>query len=63
MSAELAPEGFERHTRPSSLTDPWQPICARSSGRGVSLAMRVSAAHLRHVTAERAPSTHERGPR
>jgi uncharacterized protein (TIGR00369 family) len=45
MSAELVPDGFERHTRRSGLTDPWQPIYARSSSRGVTLAIRASAAH------------------
>ena len=29
------PEGFEPHTRRSGLTDPWQPIYARPSDRGV----------------------------
>ena len=42
---ELVPEGFERHTRHSGLTDPWQPIYARRSSRGVSLAIRASAVH------------------
>ena len=44
-SEEHVPEGFERHTRHSGLTDPWQPIYARRSSRGVSLAIRASAAH------------------
>jgi acyl-coenzyme A thioesterase PaaI-like protein len=39
------PEGFERHTRRSGLTDPWQPIYARRSSRGISLAIRAGAAH------------------
>ena len=42
---ELVPEGFERHTRRSGLTDPWEPIYARRSSRGVSLAIRATAAH------------------
>jgi acyl-coenzyme A thioesterase PaaI-like protein len=42
---ELVPEGFERHTRHSGLTDPWQPIYARRSSRGVSLAIRARATH------------------
>jgi uncharacterized protein (TIGR00369 family) len=45
MSAELVPDGFERHTRRSGLTDPWQPIYARRSSQGVTLAIRASAAH------------------
>jgi uncharacterized protein (TIGR00369 family) len=42
---EGVPEGFEPHTRRSGLTDPWQPIYARRSGRGVSLGIRADAAH------------------
>jgi acyl-coenzyme A thioesterase PaaI-like protein len=42
---ELVPEGFERHTRRSGLTDPWEPIYARPSPHGVSLAIRAGAAH------------------
>ena len=45
-SPELVPEGFERHTRRSGLTDPWEPIYARRSIRAVSLAIRASAAHV-----------------
>lgn len=44
-SEELVPEGFERHSRRSGLTDPWEPIYARRSGHGVSLAIRAGAAH------------------
>jgi acyl-coenzyme A thioesterase PaaI-like protein len=38
-------DGFERHTRRSGLTDPWQPIYARQSAHGVSLAIRADAPH------------------
>jgi len=41
----LVPEGFERHTRRSGLTEPWEPIYARRSIDGVSLAIRAGAAH------------------
>jgi acyl-coenzyme A thioesterase PaaI-like protein len=41
----LVPEGFERHTRRSGLTDPWEPVYARHSASGVSLAIRAGAAH------------------
>ena len=44
-SPEFVPEGFERQTRRSGLTDPWEPIYARRSIRAVSLAIRASAAH------------------
>lgn len=39
------PEGFERHTRRSGLTDPWEAIYTRRSRHGVSLAIRAGAAH------------------
>jgi acyl-coenzyme A thioesterase PaaI-like protein len=39
------PDGFERHTRHSGLTDPWEPIYARRSTHGVSLAIRAAAPH------------------
>ncbi len=42
---ERVPEGFERHTRRSGLTDPWEPIYARQSAHGVSLAIRADAPH------------------
>jgi uncharacterized protein (TIGR00369 family) len=42
---EGVPEGFVPHTRRSGLTDPWQPIYARRSSRGVSLGIRADAAH------------------
>ena len=42
---ESVSEGFARHTRRSGLTDPWEPIYARHAVRGVSLAIRASAAH------------------
>ena len=45
MSNLSVPAGFERHTRRSGLTDPWEPIYARHSTSGVSLAIRAGAAH------------------
>ena len=42
---ELVPEGFERHSRRSGLTAPWEPIYVRPSERGVTLAIRSGAAH------------------
>ena len=41
----LVPEGFERHTRRSGLTDPWEPIYARRSTGRVSLAIRATSTH------------------
>lgn len=45
MNEELVPEGFERHTRRSGLTAPWEPIYAQHTARGVSLGISTSAAH------------------
>lgn len=42
---DLVPEGFERHSRHSGLTAPWEPIYLRPSERGVTLAIRSGAAH------------------
>lgn len=42
---DLVPEGFERHPRRSGLTAPWEPIYARQSERGITLAIRSGAAH------------------
>ena len=44
-SPEFVADGVERHTRRCGLTDPWEPIYARRSDRGVSLAIRAGAAH------------------
>jgi uncharacterized protein (TIGR00369 family) len=45
MSNLSVPAGFERHTRRSGLTDPWEPVYARHSTSGVSLAIRAGPAH------------------
>jgi uncharacterized protein (TIGR00369 family) len=45
MSDDGVPEGFERHTRRSGLTDPWEPIYARSSANGLRLGFRAAASH------------------
>lgn len=44
-SEDLVPEGFERHSRHSGLTAPWEPIYIRQSERGIILAIRSGAAH------------------
>ena len=46
MSAGDVPEGFERHTRRSALTDPWEPIYARRSEREIRLGFRGAAPHV-----------------
>lgn len=39
------PAGFERHTRRSPLTDPWEPIYARTTDDTVILAIRADDNH------------------
>lgn len=45
MTEDFAPEGFERHTRRSGLTAPWEPIYARHTVEGVVLAIRAREPH------------------
>jgi len=45
MSDDHVPEGFERHTRRSGLTDPWEPIYARRLHGEVRLGFRGAAPH------------------
>ena len=40
-----APQGFERHTRRSPLTDPWEPLFARTTAEAVQLAVLIREAH------------------
>lgn len=41
----VIPAGFERHTRRSPLTDPWEPLFARQAGDAVQLAVEIRDAH------------------
>jgi uncharacterized protein (TIGR00369 family) len=45
MGEDSVPEGFERHTRRSGLTEPWEPIYARRSASEIRLGFRAAAAH------------------
>lgn len=46
MDAPLAPPaGFAPHDRKSPLTDPWEPLYARTSGDTVVLGLRADDAH------------------
>jgi uncharacterized protein (TIGR00369 family) len=40
------PAGFERHTRRSGLTDPWEPVYAASTATTFSLGLRAGAPHV-----------------
>lgn len=39
------PAGYERHTRHSPLTEPWEPIYAREQDDAVQLAIEVGEPH------------------
>jgi uncharacterized protein (TIGR00369 family) len=39
------PAGFERHTRSSPLTEPWEPIYARSTADAVLLGLVLATPH------------------
>jgi uncharacterized protein (TIGR00369 family) len=39
------PEGFDRHTRQSPLTDPWEPLYARRLADRIVIGLTVSAPH------------------
>lgn len=43
---QIVPDGFERHTRPSPMTDPWEPIYAKRTEKAVILALRAATPHL-----------------
>ena len=45
MNRDNVPEGFERHTRRSGLTEPWEPIYARRSGTDFRLGFRGAVPH------------------
>lgn len=39
------PEGFHRHTRKSPLTEPWEPLYARTTDRAVIIGLRLARPH------------------
>src|ERR1700676_318028 len=39
------PEGFERHFRQSSLTDPWEPLYSKRSDKAVIMGLRLARPH------------------
>lgn len=45
MTSPPAPDGYLPHTRSSPLTDPWEPLLARTVGHTVQLAVQVRPAH------------------
>jgi uncharacterized protein (TIGR00369 family) len=42
---EGIPEGFERQSRRSPLTDPWEPIYSRHTPDAIILGLRLATAH------------------
>ena len=39
------PEGFERQSRPSPLTDPWEPIYSKQTPDAIILGLRLATPH------------------
>jgi uncharacterized protein (TIGR00369 family) len=39
------PDGFERQSRPSPLTDPWEPIYSRQTPDAIIFGLRVATPH------------------
>jgi uncharacterized protein (TIGR00369 family) len=45
MTASDIPEGFERQSRPSPLTEPWEPIYSKQTPDAVILGLRLAKPH------------------
>jgi uncharacterized protein (TIGR00369 family) len=45
MIASDIPEGFERQTRRSPLTDPWEPIYSKQTPDAIILGLRLATPH------------------
>jgi uncharacterized protein (TIGR00369 family) len=45
MIATDIPEGFEHQTRPSPLTDPWEPIYSKLTPDAIVLGLRLARPH------------------
>jgi uncharacterized protein (TIGR00369 family) len=45
MIASDIPEGFERQTRQSPLTDPWEPIYSKQTPDAIILGLRLDTPH------------------
>jgi uncharacterized protein (TIGR00369 family) len=45
ITASEIPEGFERQSRRSPLTDPWQPIYSRLTPDAIILGLRLATPH------------------
>ena len=45
MTVTDIPEGFERHTRKSPLTDPWEPLYSKQTDKAVIIGLRLAKPH------------------
>ena len=45
MTSTDIPEGFERQSRPSPLTDPWEPIYSKHTPDAIILGLRLATPH------------------
>jgi uncharacterized protein (TIGR00369 family) len=45
MTAGEIPQGFERHTRRSPLTDPWEPLYSKRTADAVIIGLRLAKPH------------------
>lgn len=43
--SSVVPDGYERHARRSPLTDPWEPLYARTRATDISLAVELREPH------------------
>jgi uncharacterized protein (TIGR00369 family) len=45
VTSPAVPEGFERHSRHSPMTDPWEPIYAKRTDQAFILGLRLARPH------------------
>src|SRR6185369_12766758 len=45
MTTTDIPEGFERRTRRSPLTDPWEPLYSKTTDKAVIIGLRLAKPH------------------
>ena len=45
MTTAAVPEGFERHTRQSPLTEPWEPLYSKRTDTAVIIGLRLAKPH------------------
>src|SRR5258705_7963612 len=45
MTTTDIPEGFERRTRRSPLTDPWEPLYSKTTDKAVIVGLRLAKPH------------------